>query len=472
MRIPVLSPYLRPLAALILLPLSACGGESASPGPGPAATGPTFHEDIEPILQKSCLTCHSPGRIAPFSLVKYEDAKPLAGVMASSTADRSMPPWGAVETDECQPPQPFKHDIRLSADEIATIDAWAKAGAPEGDPAKAPPPFELPPDDLSGKNAELVPGTPYVTSGDKDQFRCFVLDPQLAQTRYLNGAHIVPGNAKVVHHALVFLDRSGQSKQLADADGGYTCFGGPQVPAELVEAWAPGAFPFEFPPNVGTEVPAGSLFVMQIHYHPAGQTADPDATKVELRFTDTAPEYRTRFALIGNFKTFDANKNTGLLPGPDDTNGVEFRIPANKAGHTETMQYTVPATLGGKPVPQDLLVYGAGTHMHYVGTDMKISVAHAAPAAGEPKDECFVQTPKWDFNWQRTYSYDVPLASLPKVHPGDVLTFRCTYDNTLQNPFVAQALAEQGLKMPMDVTLGEQTLDEMCLGLLPLLIKQ
>ena len=43
---------------------------------------------------------------------------------------------------------------------------------------------------------------------------------------------------------------------------------------------------------------------------------------------------------------------------------------------------------------------------------------------------------------------------------------RCTYNNSMSNPFVAAALAEQGLDGPVDVYLGEETLDEMCLGVM------
>jgi len=41
---------------------------------------------------------------------------------------------------------------------------------------------------------------------------------------------------------------------------------------------------------------------------------------------------------------------------------------------------------------------------------------------------------------------------------------RCTYDNVLTNPGVAEMLAEVGLDAPQDVSLGEGTLDEMCLA--------
>jgi hypothetical protein len=106
--------------------------------------------------------------------------------------------------------------------------------------------------------------------------------------------------------------------------------------------------------------------------------------------------------------------------------------------------------------------------MHYLGTDMKTSIIHAKPGKGEPQEECLVQTPQWDFTWQRFYTYDAALDDLPELRSGDVISLRCTYDNTAQNPFVKRALAEQHLPAPVDVRLGEATLDEMCLAGLPL----
>jgi hypothetical protein len=52
------------------------------------------------------------------------------------------------------------------------------------------------------------------------------------------------------------------------------------------------------------------------------------------------------------------------------------------------------------------------------------------------------------------------------------MLMRCTYDNSLGNGFVGQALQDQGLKQPIDVHLGEQTLNEMCLGVFGILAPQ
>ena len=74
--------------------------------------------------------------------------------------------------------------------------------------------------------------------------------------------------------------------------------------------------------------------------------------------------------------------------------------------------------------------------------------------------------PAWNFEWQMMYGYDAPFEDLPALSPGERLVVQCTYDNTLNNPFVQQMLADEGLSEPIDVTLGEETTDEMCLAML------
>lgn len=443
------------------------GGAGGSSGSGPYA-GPTFHKDVEPILQKSCQSCHSPGSIAPFGLISYDEAKVVSGLIAQQTQSRVMPPWGAFETAECKPTHGWRQDLRLSDDEIATLTAWDEAGAPEGDPADAPAPIDLKPIELAGATQEVQPTKPYVASGEKDQFRCFVMDPGFTKDVYLNGWNFIAGNPKVVHHALLFVDSKGETDNLVDADGGYDCFGGSGISGDLVAAWAPGGVPFELPSNIGTRIPKSSKFVMQVHYHPAGATAAPDTTRIQMRFTES-PQYNMAFVLIGNFANAQPGGN-GLLPGPNDAAGPQFLIPANMADHTESMRFTLPKTINGGPMPE-LFVYGAGTHMHYVGRDMIVEIEHHNAASEDQGTECLVETPSWDFSWQRGYVYDAEIADLPRFLPDDVLKLRCTYDNTMNNPFVQRALKDQGLTAPIDVKLGESTLDEMCLAALPLLYK-
>src|SRR5258706_16044638 len=104
----------------ILVAAAACSGAPDSP----AVTGPTFHADVEPILQARCQSCHVEGGLAPFPLVTYEQVSGEAELVALKTASRQMPPWDALETPDCKPVLPFRADERLTDAQIATIQAW------------------------------------------------------------------------------------------------------------------------------------------------------------------------------------------------------------------------------------------------------------------------------------------------------------------------------------------------------------
>jgi len=99
-------------------------------------------------------------------------------------------------------------------------------------------------------------------------------------------------------------------------------------------------------------------------------------------------------------------------------------------------------------------------HMHYVGTRMQVELEHA-----DGTSECLVDAGRYDFQWQRMYSYDGAIADMPQPHKGDTLVLTCHYDNTMNNPNVVRALEERGLAAPVDVFSGEETLDEMCIVL-------
>jgi hypothetical protein len=426
---------------------SAAGaGDQAGTGAGSQATGVTFHKDVEPILQKSCLGCHRVGQIGGFSLEQYTSVQALANEIVAKVESGEMPPFLAKETAECAETRPWVDDRRLPAADIETLKAWIANGTPKGDEADAPLPFVPPENGLPNKAATLAPLAPSTVEGETDQFKCIVYDPALPGTQYLDGLNLSPQNALVAHHALI--NRASRSEAMAQSGGtgSFDCFGG--VPGDLVHAWVPGAQPLQLPEGIGIEMGADDVFVVQMHYHPTGHSVETDASALEVRWMSGTPIYSYQVALIGAPGAMDE-----LLPGPNDNGGPEFRIPAGASGHTETIRWTVP-NLG---LPEVKLLQVAN-HMHYVGVNQRVSVERE----GESTD-CLLHTPRWDFNWQMFYQWDLPIADLPVARPGDVWTIECEYDNSMANPFVVKALADQGLAAPQDVTLGEQTLDEMCL---------
>lgn len=521
--------------------------------PPPPGTPPdvAYFEHVRPLLLDNCGGCHLSDGIAPFDFETYENTKPLAGLIANAVESKRMPPWGAHDTADCTTDRPLKNDIRLSDEEIALLKKWADDGAPKGEEPATVEPFRGELSSLPRVDSMLFPETGFTTQGTADQFRCFILDPELARRVYLRGTRFVPGNDKVVHHAIVYADPSGTAIDgLDEGNGQYDCFGGPGFDgAQLVAAWAPGGIPYVLPPNAGLPLEAGTKFALQIHYHPIGGDPEDDLTGVELMYETREPEYLAAGFFIGNFDD-SIGDDEGLLPGPGDTDGPEFLVPAGAAEHTEQMRLRIPYEVNNAPF-EGAYINAIASHMHYVGTDMDIQfkrgskggacgateldpletcIANACPGAQgfelascvsdscevesdelsaqcgncvqfrflqsdqqvfdtcrapmpmptdlygdvaeQPDEECLLKTPGWDFQWQRFYEYDTAIEDLPFIRPGDTFEFKCTYDNSMDNPFVREALMEQGLTEPHDVVLGDQTLDEMCLIALTILYKQ
>jgi len=105
--------------------------------PAAAKTGVTFEKDIRPILEKSCLKCHSGKRPkSKYSMEKLDslikggssdeaaiiagksDKSPFVWYMADLVEEMEMPP---LEKREKYPP--------MTKDQIALIRAWIDQGA-------------------------------------------------------------------------------------------------------------------------------------------------------------------------------------------------------------------------------------------------------------------------------------------------------------------------------------------------------
>ena len=433
--------------------LAACADDGDGAGAGGAGGGVgdvTYYQDVAPILNRSCAGCHQTGQIGGFSLDTYESAKASAGVLAANAESGVMPPFDAVETDECDPPGTWRDDPRLSDDEKETLRAWADAGAPEGDPNDATPAEPIPPPELDRVDLELTRDVPSTISGDVDLFHCVTLDPAFAEPTWVDGIHINVDNPLVAHHAITSIvkraDAPGADGEVSD------CFGG--TAGIMVHGWVPGGKPFDLPPGVGISIQPDEVLVVQMHYHPTGTSVEEDASSIQLRLAQTEPSWQLFVQLRGNA----SSASEGLLPGPNDAAEPEFLVPANVEGHVEEMEFAVPEV-----GPDGLPLLFVGGHMHYVGRDFKVTLSGA-------QDECLLQIPEWDFNWQLFYQYDAPIEGLPRLRTGDTLRLRCTYDNSMSNPFLGKALDEQGLAAPVDVTLGEATLEEMCIVALGVLV--
>lgn len=447
-----------PLSATahLALLLSACSGDGSDDTAGAA---PTWHQDVAPVVHARCGSCHGGDGIA-FDLTHPDTAQAWASAMSAAVDEGRMPPWDAGETTDCQPVAAWAADPRPTQEERDLLRAWAQAGGPLGDAATASALPEVEPEVLPRIDDVLTPLQPYTVEGPGDDFVCFSVDPGRAEDGWLAGLQVVPGDPLVAHHALVYLDPHAESEALAGEDGWYDCFGGAGVSdADLLVTWVPGTGPTVAPGDAGLSVPAGARLVFQMHYHPADE-ARVDLTTIELMWHDERPEYEYRVGLIGNAEHAD----DGLLAGPNDDGEPEFRIPAGAVDHTETQLYE----LGVVP---ELPLVSVGAHMHYIGKAFELWVERSAPDADEPAEECVLAVPDYRYEWQRMYAYAGAVGDGPVVSSGDKLRIRCTYDNSLDHEGTRAALEDAGLDAPIDVYLGEETLDEMCIAMIGFVYK-
>jgi hypothetical protein len=242
----------------------------------------TYHRDVAPILERHCVQCHQVGEVGPFPLDSFEAVKKHARQVALAASTRFMPPWKPVA-----PGVAFHRDRRLSAAEIATLEAWVKQGALAGVAAAAKPKVVVPkpePDQVW----KMKSGYELSADGD-DQYRCFAVPTGNDAVRFVEGFEFLPGNRRVVHHALLFFDLSGTGRKL-DAGSGYPCFGSPGfLPSSSLGGWSPGNGRLQMPPGTAVRVPPGADIVFQIHYHPTGKP-ETDQSGVAVYFAKEPPK--------------------------------------------------------------------------------------------------------------------------------------------------------------------------------------
>ena len=377
----------------------------------------TFSKQVAPILWNNCASCHRPGEIGPFPLLTYKDVAKRAEFIKQITQDRRMPPWK---------PEPgcgeFRDPRHLSDADIKTLAQWADNGAPEGDPKDLPPQPHFVEGWQLGK-PDLVLAMPRefsVPADGADIYRCFVIPIPITKDQTVAAVEFRPGNPRVVHHALFFLDALGQARKKDGRDGqpGYQSFGGIGVlPTGGMGGWAPGSIPRRLPEGTGMALAKGSDLVMSVHYHPDGKV-EQDLSQVGIYFTPKPAE-----TIVGGIAIRSRSVD----------------IPAGQP-HYEVHAET-------QPLPADVKVLSIFPHMHLLGRKMK-----ATAVFPDGKLQPLISIRDWDFNWQGAYHFAQPVA-LPK---GTVVKLDAVYDNTEENP-------KNPNTPPRRVHWGEQTTDEMCL---------
>lgn len=412
--------------------IAAFGALAAGAAFAGEAEGVTYYEDVLPILQENCQSCHRPagqnvtGIIAPMSLMTFEDTRPWARAVARKVEAREMPPWYATEhTDGL-----FSNERSLTDAEIDTIVSWVSEGAPAGDKAAAPPTKLFGDEDdgwLLGAPDFVISMEPYLVSDDsydlQTTFRTKIDDSILPDGGiWVRGWEFRAGtNGDRVHHFCAGVEDTetvveadaGQGEdegEAADRGGSLGCVSAGTESRMLPDGW-------------GMFIETGSTVRYNMHYNkqPGPGTAFNNAAEIGFHLSKEPVKYVYKNDSIGN---------TG------------FMIPAHREG------YRVGA---GRLLEKDTYVVNWWPHAHFRGVAARYTATYP-----DGTQELLLDVPNWEQSWQETYWYNEPKL-LPK---GTMVDVSFWYDNT----------SERGIRRGFDAdrSLGHapRTNDEMALGFL------
>ncbi len=415
----------------------------------------TFSKDVAPIFNKACAQCHQPNDIAPFSVLSFKDVRPWAKSIREKVISREMPPWHADPHFGN-----FSNEMRLSHAEIDTIVAWVDGGATEGNP-KDLPKLSNPREtwEIGKPDVVLTMDKPYeLPAKGADDYIYIRVPTNFTEDKWVQASEFRPGNKKVVHHAVVFVetpmlykmaqdqasknggdvhnpitifDNGPESNEfrdgtvirtkldapvLDDACGAKKNSGGGGAPP-LLSAYAPGRNADVYPLGTAKMIPAGSNLIFQMHYSKNTGKPESDQTSIALSFAKQPVEKIVETMLIINNK---------------------FAIPAGAESHEANACATMR---------RDVELVNYMPHMHVRGKAMRYEVIYP-----DGKRETLLDVARYNFNWQTLYKLKNTIA-IPK---GSRLMISAVFDNSTKNK-----LNPDPTKI---VRFGEPTYDEMLVG--------
>ena len=388
-----------------------------------SAAPPTFYKDVLPILQARCQGCHREGQLAPMPLQNYRQVRPYAAAIHEVTRRKLMPPWFA---DPCC--GHFSNDPSLTAEELATLSAWADGHAPEGNPQDATPsPFWTRGWNIQQPAAVLrMPAPKRLPASGDVPYQYVIVPTGFKEDRWVRMSEIRPSNRLVVHHAVAYV-RDPKSSWLRGAPVGVP-FSVDDLPTEALRrdamwttsdillVYAPGSLPDRWPDGFAKLVPAGSDIVLQMHYTTRGAPMQ-DQTSIGMVFTKAQPAKRVLTLQLTNDR---------------------FLIPPGDPDH----RVAVAGTL-----PNDALLLSFFPHMHLRGKSFEYNIREPG---GHMRT--LLRIPHYDFYWQLSYRLADPLP----LKAGTLLQAVATFDNSRNNPHNPDPDSA--------VTWGEQTSAEMMVG--------
>jgi len=362
------------------------------------------------IVDKYCVSCHNAEGTggSPMPLLSYED------MVADAPITDGKKVWEVVGTRAHDTKRPMPPKQKLTADELATLDAFVAAKAPEGDnptceggdkagegdTTAKPTTEEWPPKECDATYKILSHGPGGLTDptqvppGVENHPQVMVDAPWGDEKVQAIAFRPLTDNAKVLHHWILY------------AQSGA-----------FLTGWAPGDDERQaFPADIGMNMPSGkqSLRLDMHYFNLMGSTTEKDQSGVEVCIVKGEHLRKNAAAVTMSFASF----GNGFVMAPAG---------AKMAPITGTCNVTTTA-------PVHLMT--ASPHAHQYARHMKFVVTK------KDKTQIVMHDGPFQFGEQASYALEPDVV----IETGDVVTTTCSYTNDTSK----------------NITFGESTSNEMC----------
>jgi cytochrome c5 len=377
----------------VTAPVADAGTGTTNPGPGTGTTTPPADAgtgtttpptggngalwcNARAVLQTRCQTCHGTEVAgAPMSLVTWEDTQ------KNSVLDKTKKVSDLIKSrihDAARPMPPVAQG-KLTAAELAALDAWINGGYPNGTcttpevPTKPTDEFQWPaectPDRIfavkAGQNGQPYP----VPANWESNVSINVPVPWIGKVSgNAQAIAIKPltNNKRVVHHWIMYAGTS-----------------------QFITSWSPGKPAEKFPDDVGVYMPTSGSFRLNMHYYNKGNnSAEKDESGAEICLGTKARPKTATTNMFGK---------------------IALSVPPGKSSQTAVCTHSGSG---------DVTLITSSPHMHKTGVGAKFEIIHAGG-----QTEVLDDTP---FNQE-----DQTVKAINSVlKRGDQVRTTCIYNNT------------------------------------------
>lgn len=346
----------------------------------------SYQDEIVPILQRRCTTCHIEEGLAPWAMTSHRMIQGWSPMIREVLVTHRMPP-GQIDMLEGE----WDDVHHITDDELITLVHWIDSGArrqgdedPLTEQVAVDDSWQLgEPDLIIEVPEEKVPAVGMV------DFRIKRADLNLDKDQWVSAVAYNVGERSVLHSLLVFT----VDPELTEKD--QAALISPEH-TEFISLYVPPQTEDVFAPDSGFLLRKDRDLSFKLRYVTGGRER-LDKTRIGLYFRDTAPQYAVRNVIT-------LNDNFTIAPG--------------EVNHVENAQTA--------PFEHEVLVESFAPQTHTRGKSMTISAQYP-----DAQVRRLINVANYNFNWQLNYKLKQRIA-LPA---GSRLISQTVYDNSASNPY-------------------------------------